>query len=265
MKDLILFVLKPLSFLPALAIMYIIYSFSGQTGDESGNLSYKVSVKAVETANEVLDRGLEEWEIEETAARIEYPVRKIAHMTEYFVLAVAVSFPFYVYGLRGFGLMLVAGFICVGFAAGDEYHQSFVDGRGPSITDVGIDSIGAFCGILLVRIVCFTLLAPARMLERAKRRARRRTVRHSSYETRTARRAYTYDKEERIPEDFSRRPSPPKTPRTRQNTKVVRPPREVKPDTAAFHTFPLHSEFLNDSFEKQLGREIKQFTEDSQK
>ena len=40
MKELITFVLKPLSFLPALAIMYIIYSFSGQTGEESGNLSY---------------------------------------------------------------------------------------------------------------------------------------------------------------------------------------------------------------------------------
>ena len=55
MKELITFVLKPLSFLPALAIMYIIYSFSGQTGEESGNLSYEVSVKIVEIGNQVLD------------------------------------------------------------------------------------------------------------------------------------------------------------------------------------------------------------------
>ena len=67
-------------------------------------------------------------------------------MTEYFLLAVAVSFPFYVYGLRGFPLMLVAGLICVAFACGDEYHQSFVEGRGPSVKDVCIDSIGAFGG-----------------------------------------------------------------------------------------------------------------------
>ena len=57
MKELITFVLKPLSFLPALAIMYIIYSFSGQTGEESGNLSYEVSVKIVEIGNQVLDKG----------------------------------------------------------------------------------------------------------------------------------------------------------------------------------------------------------------
>lgn len=168
MKELITFVLKPLSFLPALAIMYIIYSFSGQTGEESGNLSYEVSVKIVEIGNQVLDKGLQDWEISEVAASIEYPVRKLAHMSEYFILAVAVSFPFYVYGLRGFPLMVVAGLICVGFAAGDEYHQSFVDGRGPSVIDVGIDSIGVFFGILTVRIVCFIFLAPARMLERRR-------------------------------------------------------------------------------------------------
>ena len=170
MKELITFVLKPLSFLPALAIMYIIYSFSGQTGEESGNLSYEVSVKIVEIGNQVLDKGLQDWEISEVAASIEYPVRKLAHMSEYFILAVAVSFPFYVYGLRGFPLMVVAGLICVGFAAGDEYHQSFVDGRGPSLRDVGIDSIGAFFGIMVVKLFCWTTL---QMLPKPKKKKRR--------------------------------------------------------------------------------------------
>ena len=46
--------------------------------------------------------------------------------------------------------MIVAGLFCVGFAAFDEYHQSFVRGRGPSKRDVAIDSIGIFIGIVLV-------------------------------------------------------------------------------------------------------------------
>lgn len=66
--------------------------------------------------------------------------------------------------------MLVAGVICVGFACGDEYHQSFVDGRGPSARDVGIDSIGVFAGIITVRIFCWIVLAPSRMLGRLKLR-----------------------------------------------------------------------------------------------
>ena len=103
MKQIIFFFLKPLSFLPALAMMYVIYGFSAQDASASGNLSFKVSYKIVEIGNEVLERGLDETEIEVFADRIEYPVRKLAHMTEYFMLAVAVSFPFYVYGLRGVG------------------------------------------------------------------------------------------------------------------------------------------------------------------
>lgn len=176
MKNIILFFLKPLSFLPALIMMYAIYSFSAQTGEESGNLSYTISYKIVEIGNETFDVGLSEERLDYFAGRIQYPVRKLAHMTEYFFLAVAVSFPFYVYGLRGFPLMLVVGLICVGFAAGDEYHQSFVDGRGPSKKDVLIDSIGAFGGIITVRIICWTFLAPFRVAKRVEERAERREM-----------------------------------------------------------------------------------------
>lgn len=198
MKKVILFFLKPLSFLPALFMMYLIYSFSAQSGEISGNLSYTVSCKIVELGDRALDVGLDEEQISYYATRIEYPVRKLAHMTEYFCLAVAVSFPFYVYGLRGFPLMLVAGLICVGFAAGDEYHQSFVDGRGPSKKDVMIDSIGVFAGIITVRIICWTFLTPFRIAKRMERRAKRkemarRRVREAEYSSQRRRSKHTRD------------------------------------------------------------------------
>ena len=187
-KKTILTLLKPLSFLPALIMMYLIFSFSAQTGTDSGNLSYTVSHKIVTFGNIVLQKNMEDWEIDQKAYEIEYPVRKIAHMTEYFILAVTVSLPFYVYGLRGIWLMLVAGLICVGFACGDEYHQSFVDGRGPSVKDVGIDSIGVFLGIMVVRICCRTVLAPARMMERSRRRWERKRARQRAHEREMQRR-----------------------------------------------------------------------------
>ncbi len=184
MKHIILFFLKPLSFLPALAMMYVIYGFSAQDAGASSNLSYQVSYKIVEIGNEILDKGLDETQIADYADQIGYPVRKLAHMTEYFLLAVAVSFPFYVYGLRGFPLMLVAGFICVAFAAGDEYHQSFVAGRGPSVKDVGIDSIGAFFGIMTVQIICWVFLAPARSARRQEEFAYRKRARREEAQRR---------------------------------------------------------------------------------
>ena len=91
-------------------------------------------------------------------------VRKLAHFSEYFLLAVTVSFPLYVYGMRGIWLMVFAGAFCVGFACLDEYHQSFVAGRTPTKRDVYIDSCGIFLGIILTRIVGFigrkTIFAP---------------------------------------------------------------------------------------------------------
>lgn len=49
-------------------------------------------------------------------------------------------------------------YVITGFAGLDEYHQSFVDARTPAVKDVGIDSIGAFIGILLVQAFCWSVL-----------------------------------------------------------------------------------------------------------
>ncbi len=148
--------LKPFSFLPAIFLMYMIYSFSAQDGATSAQLSYQVSYKIVEVGGEVFGADLQPWEVDKLATRFHTPVRKLAHMTEYFLLAIAVAFPLYVYGLRGILLLFAAGVICVGFACGDEYHQAHVAGRGPSKRDVLIDSIGVFFGIVLVRIIGWT-------------------------------------------------------------------------------------------------------------
>lgn len=147
--------LKPFSFLPALCMMYLIFYLSGQDGVTSAGLSLRVSIKVVEIASKIFDHPLSGEEVMEYADLIHFLIRKCAHMILYFLLAVSVSFPLYVYGLRGIPLMLVAGGFCVAFACGDEYHQSLVAGRGPSKRDVMIDSVGILAGVILVRIVGF--------------------------------------------------------------------------------------------------------------
>ena len=144
--------LKP-SFIPALLMMYIIFSFSAQDGATSSNLSYKVTYKAVSMADNALDLELTDKQISRCIRKIHYYVRKLAHFSEYFLLAVSVAVPLYVYGIRGLWLVLTAGILCVGFAALDEFHQYFVRGRGCSAHDVLIDSCGALIGIVFVRIM----------------------------------------------------------------------------------------------------------------
>ena len=157
-------------------MMYVIYSFSAQTGDVSGALSYKVSYQIVETKNEILASGKVPEQLSQEAVGIEFYVRKAAHMTEYCLLAISISFPLYVYGVRGIWLMLLAGFVCVGFAGLDEYHQSFVGGRTPAVRDVCIDSCGAFIGIILVQLFCWSTLhnpdAPKKVVKKRKKRRR---------------------------------------------------------------------------------------------
>lgn len=147
--------LKPFSFLPAIFMMCLIYYFSSQDGVTSAGLSLRVSIKVVEIFSRIFDHPLSAQEVAQYADLIHFLIRKCAHMGLYFLLAVSVSFPLYVYGLRGIPLMIVAGGFCVAFACGDEYHQSMVAGRGPSKRDVMIDSIGVFFGVILVRIVGF--------------------------------------------------------------------------------------------------------------
>lgn len=148
--------LKPLSFLPAFLMMYMIYSFSAANGVASSGLSDKVSDKIVVTVDKVMKLDLSREQINYYKQRIHYPVRKAAHMTEYALLAIAIAFPLYVYGVRGIGLLILTGTVCVSYAILDEYHQSFVAGRTASAKDVAIDSIGIICGVIFVRIVGWT-------------------------------------------------------------------------------------------------------------
>jgi VanZ family protein len=88
----------------------------------------------------------------ETIARIQFCIRKTAHLTEYAVLALLLGRAVF----RGtnfkwarstlFASALIA---CVLVAAGDEFRQSFIESRGASLRDVMIDGAGAILGLLL--------------------------------------------------------------------------------------------------------------------
>ena len=139
MNRIVIALLKPFSFIPAILMMSLIFSFSSQNGTESSQLSEKVARGIFITIDHVMDRGWDDEKIQELADEYQYPVRKLAHMTEYCLLAICVSLPLYVYGLRGFALTFLAGILCVAFAASDEFHQTMVANRGPSVKDVGIE------------------------------------------------------------------------------------------------------------------------------
>ncbi len=88
-------------------------------------------------------------------------VRKCAHFTEYFIFSLLI-----LRGLRagekGMHLRwaLVTILIVAGYAAMDEYHQSFVPGRTPAVTDVLIDTSGGTAAQIVASL--WVLLGHAR-------------------------------------------------------------------------------------------------------
>ena len=83
MNRIVIALLKPFSFIPAILMMSLIFSFSSQNGTESSQLSEKVARGIFITIDHVMDRGWDDEKIQELADEYQYPVRKLAHMTEY--------------------------------------------------------------------------------------------------------------------------------------------------------------------------------------
>lgn len=155
LKKTLRYLLKPLSFVPALCMLYFILYMSSQEGSSSTTMSYEVSKTLVLLYNKLFSKGFSNAVLNDLIREIHPFVRKTAHFTEFFILAVTVAFPLYVYKIRGIFLIILGELFCIGVAFLDEYSQSFVLGRNPSYRDVMIDSAGAFCGILIAWIICY--------------------------------------------------------------------------------------------------------------
>ncbi len=151
-------ILKTLSFLPALLVMSMIFSFSAQDAGESSSLSEQVGFYIIDCIDRLLNLDLTNLQSAKAVEQIHTFIRKVGHFGEYMLLGVTISLPLYtLYRIRGKRLFFIALSFCVLFASTDEIHQLFVDGRSGSPRDVLIDSLGAFTGIISTQLLCYIL------------------------------------------------------------------------------------------------------------
>ena len=141
------------------------YKYSGPE-DESYDMKYDNQLqKAISVVKEKIKDENKMWnqvfgwkhsgpELEQMAQKIEYPVRKAAHMSEYAVLALLIF-----QALTAFDRKKNRGCMALGitaaYAVTDEFHQLFVPGRAGRVTDVLIDSAGAFLALLAIHIILY--------------------------------------------------------------------------------------------------------------
>lgn len=126
----------------AAAIMALIFFFSAQPVQESDSLSKGIGRKLLEWFPVLHEKV--------TLSELNHYLRKLAHFTIYFALGVCLT----VAAGRQKKLPPVVVSILIGtvFAASDEIHQIFSDGRGPMVWDVILDSCGVVTGSALVAV-----------------------------------------------------------------------------------------------------------------
>ena len=141
----------------AIAIAVAIFLFSSQPAEISN-----------ETSKGALRKLLELFLGESTDALIRqynHPLRKAAHFTLYAMLGFSLTGVFQ--HQRRLHKLPLAVIVSAAFAALDELHQHFVEGRGPQVTDVLLDTAGAAAGALVMTGVLFLIGCVMRSRESA--------------------------------------------------------------------------------------------------
>ena len=136
-------------FVPTVVWMIVIFQFSGQDGELSAGMSYKVTAEIADFLHVTVLRDKSPEELIETLHPV---VRKGAHMTEYAILMTLLflSFFFSMLATRSAAVSIVISFI---YACFDELHQSYVSGRAGRFEDVCIDMTGVLIAVALILFI----------------------------------------------------------------------------------------------------------------
>lgn len=144
---------KQMPWIPAVLVMIVIFLFSAKDASASDATSHPIA-KVVLCVVEKLGSDISLGDYEYWIDRLNFIVRKAAHITEYTILSICLYRGWYSVQLTNKGIAVLTFVSGVFYAATDEFHQRFVPGRGGQISDVGIDSLGCILGI----IVCIIFL-----------------------------------------------------------------------------------------------------------
>lgn len=124
--------------------LIVIFSFSNQNGDDSGNLSQMVLDFLTKVLNINFNNDIGS-----------FIVRKSAHFFEYFVLGSLIFNVLIKYFKVSTKLIIISLLMGAFYSLTDETHQMFVAGRAFKVLDIFIDSIGALAGSFILYLFTY--------------------------------------------------------------------------------------------------------------
>ena len=135
--------IKVISCIATVAMMAMIFFFSSQTASVSSQTSSGITRMIAEFITKLMNFG----DAEIVFHLLHTFVRKMAHFTLFFLLALSVANTiFQLYGIEKLKLLAYSLSFCLLYAITDEVHQIFVPGRAAMIRDIFIDLFGSLGG-----------------------------------------------------------------------------------------------------------------------
>ena len=129
--------------------MGVIFYFSNMVSYKSDETSDEVIDSTVLKVSKFFKKDLTKEQENNIYRYSVYPVRKYAHVFEFFVLYVLVFLYLDCYKMSLKNKLISALVISILYACSDEVNQLFVEGRDGRFIDVIIDSFGSFIGLVL--------------------------------------------------------------------------------------------------------------------
>ena len=116
--------------------MLVIFMFSHQPN--SGATTYGI-----------IEKILPNIQTNTLISTLNFLIRKSAHLTEYFILAILTVSLTKEYTKKQINIFIISLIFCFSYAVTDEFHQLFVPGRTGALRDVCIDTVGSILFLVL--------------------------------------------------------------------------------------------------------------------
>lgn len=117
--------------------------FSNAPSNESSETSSKVITTFIEIRDNITNNNTSEIDKTIIIENLSFIVRKLAHITEYIILAFLMYNVLHNYNINDYKIVII---LCIIYSCTDEFHQLFIPGRSGQIIDVLIDTIGIIIG-----------------------------------------------------------------------------------------------------------------------
>lgn len=141
-----------------LCALFIFFMSSMDINESNGNsktIIKDVVEKSVKTTNGlgITAKHPSKNKIQQVIEKWNYPLRKVAHASEYFIFTFLILLALKSSKVSGIKMFTIALIICFIYACTDEYHQTFINGRTGQFSDVLIDTLGGFISCLLYECI----------------------------------------------------------------------------------------------------------------